>query len=252
MVCCHQPLRHVNSQQGHAAAFSMVCAQASANIRLAPPSMAKCNAQVGQPSPAARCWRIHSFSGRSTSLRCRFRVMAIPSHRSNTRPNRVANSGCGSRRHVSTGPPACRTACCACPADQSPFVAWRNQADRHAAVTLPPLLPVQISRFTSTGLKVQFPVRFSEAVYVPFFEDLSLRTSSHRYLLAAVIYHIGESRSHGHYRTALFLRGKPMHVTDDNCKPCPAHPADVHTAENNAYIFILCRDAACQEASAAR
>ena len=135
---------------------------------------------------------------------------------------------------------------------QQLFVAWRNQADRHAAVTLPPLLPVQISRFTSTGLKVQFPVKFSEAVYVPFFEDLSLRTSSHRYLLAAVIYHIGESRSHGHYKTALFHRGQLTHVTDDNCRPCPAHPADVHTAANNAYIFILCRDAARQEASAAR
>ena len=135
---------------------------------------------------------------------------------------------------------------------QKLLVAWRNQADRHAAVTLPPLLPVQISRFTSTGHKVQFPVRFSEAVYMPYFEDLSLRTSSHRYLLAAVIYHIGESRSHGHYRTAFFLHGQLMHVTDDNCKPCPACPADVRTAENNAYIFILCRDAACQEASAVK
>ena len=53
---------------------------------------------------------------------------------------------------------------------QQMLISWRNQADRHAAVVLPPVLPVQINRFDTLGQKARFPVRFSEAVYVPFFE----------------------------------------------------------------------------------
>ena len=52
---------------------------------------------------------------------------------------------------------------------QKLVVAWRNQATRHAVVTLPAVLPVQIGRFNALGDKVKFPVQFSPAVYIPTF-----------------------------------------------------------------------------------
>jgi len=125
---------------------------------------------------------------------------------------------------------------------QALIVAWRNQEARHAALTLPAVLPVQICRFDNRGHKIKFPVRFSAAVYMPFFPDSTACTASQRYRVAAVIYHIGDSRLHGHYRSALFWKGEVTHVTDDNTVPSQVSERDRNMIRDNAYIAVLCRD----------
>ena len=87
---------------------------------------------------------------------------------------------------------------------QALVIQWRNQAHRHAAVSLPRLLIIQIGRFSPVGLKLRFAVRPSHRVYVPVFLDDTLRTTSAGYDLAAVVCHLGPSRSSGHYRSVLF------------------------------------------------
>ena len=125
------------------------------------------------------------------------------------------------------------------PSLQQLIIAWRNQASRHAVVTLPAVLPVQIARFSSEGHKLLFPIRLSEAVYIPYFTDTSVTTASHRYRIAAIIYHLGPARDHGHYRAAFFCKGVLSYVTDDHILPCPVQESDVPVIQENAYLFLL-------------
>ena len=125
---------------------------------------------------------------------------------------------------------------------QKLVVAWRNQATRHAVVTLPAVLPVQIGRFNDVGDKIRFPIRFSPAVYIPYFPDATTSTSSCRYRLVAAVYHLGHSKHSGHYRAAFFSSGVLTHVADDGTFPVPATEADIQEVQSNAYIIMLCRD----------
>ena len=122
---------------------------------------------------------------------------------------------------------------------QKLIIQWRNQASRHAMLSEPNWLPVQVSRFDAQGRKVYAPVQVSAAVYIPSFVGDTLQTTPTRYQLAATIFHLGDSLLHGHYRTALYETGRIVSITDDNVRAQPASVADVNMVQQNSYIFIL-------------
>ena len=122
---------------------------------------------------------------------------------------------------------------------QKLVIAWRGQAATHAAVALPELAVLQVCRFRPDGTKDFTPIKLSEAVYIPFYTGSGLNTSSARYTITAVVYHLGQSPLSGHYRSALIAQGRICYHTDDNVA------AEVHTAElasrveQNPYLYFL-------------
>ena len=122
---------------------------------------------------------------------------------------------------------------------QKLVIQWRNQAARHAMLSEPAWLPVQVSRFDSQGHKTSRPVQISDAVYLPSFVGHTLQTTSHRYQLTAIIFHVGESLLAGHYRTALCANGSIVSITDDGMISQTASEADARFVYSNAYIFLL-------------
>ena len=122
---------------------------------------------------------------------------------------------------------------------QKLVIQWRNQAARHALLAEPMWLPLQVSRFDAQGRKTFDSVQISSAVYLPRFVDNTLHTTSTRYHITAVIFHLGDSPQRGHYRTAFYKDGRIVGMTDDNVQPIPASDADVELVQRNCYIFIL-------------
>ena len=113
-----------------------------------------------------------------------------------------------------------------------------GQAATHA-VALPELALLQVCRFRPDGTKDFTPIKQSEAVYIPFYTGSGLNTSSARYTITAVVYHLGQSPLSGHYRSALIAQGRMCYHTDDNVA------AEVHTAElasqveQNSFLYFL-------------
>ena len=64
-------------------------------------------------------------------------------------------------------------------------------------------------------------------------------STSKRYVLTAIIYHLGASRLGSYYRAALFSAGKLSHVTDDGRQAAPATAQDLQTVSSNAYVCFL-------------
>ena len=129
------------------------------------------------------------------------------------------------------------------------LVQWRNQASRHAfasADSLPVLFAVQIHRFGPNGSKLLNPVQWGAAVYVPAFTDNGVHTTSQRYIVDSVIFHLGESVHQGHYRVVFSSEGSAKFITDDNKHTCPVASGEVETAQKNSYIFFLRRDDAAR------
>ena len=121
------------------------------------------------------------------------------------------------------------------------IIQWRNQPARHAACDLPPWLPLQVSRFNAAHEKITTPVHFSPAIYLPVFTGTSLQTTSVRYALHSVIFHIGRSKFSGHYRTALCQSGQLRFLTDDGVEATQASEHDRRSVEENAYILLFIR-----------
>ena len=124
---------------------------------------------------------------------------------------------------------------------QSLIISWRNQASRHAAVSLPPVVPLQIGRFSHDGSKLRGQIVLTPTIHLPLFADESTRTTSCKYVLQAAIFHLGPDIHAGHYRTVLFNQGKPYMVTDDNQYPSPVTAACIEEATHNAYLVFYCR-----------
>ena len=127
---------------------------------------------------------------------------------------------------------------------QSLIVQWRNQASRHAvdsASHMPILLPVQIHRFRADGSKLHTPLQWGEAVYVPAFTGDGLHTTSSRYIVDAVVFHLGESVHQGHYRAVLASEGAIRYITEDGITAYEPTEAEVRTAQQNSYLFFLRR-----------
>ena len=120
-------------------------------------------------------------------------------------------------------------------------IMWRNQASRHAMLSEPAWLPLQVCRFTPQGQKCHRPVQISEAVYLPSFVGGTLQTTSTRYQLTAIIFHLGPSLLAGHYRAALCARGSIVSITDDGISSQTASEAETQLVYRNSYIFILRR-----------
>ena len=124
---------------------------------------------------------------------------------------------------------------------QSLVISWRNQVHRHAAVSLPPVVPLQISRFTPEGAKLRGRIVLTPVIHIPLFTDSSARTTSCKYQLHAVTYHLGPNMHSGHYRTLLFKQGAPFMVTDDNMFPVPVSEVGLEEVMNNSYLAFYCR-----------
>ena len=122
---------------------------------------------------------------------------------------------------------------------QQLIIAWRNQPARHAGVSLPAILPVQVNRFNERGDKVAYHITPSPAAYVPFFSSDTLQTCSERYSLVAVVFHLGTSSQSGHYRAAFLRAGRITHVTDDDTAAQPASSAEIDVINQNSYIYFL-------------
>ena len=60
-----------------------------------------------------------------------------------------------------------------------------------------------------------------------------------RYVLEAVVYHLGPTMRSGYYRTALCVEGRILYVTDDAMPACSVQDQDVYTVRHNAYMFLL-------------
>ena len=122
---------------------------------------------------------------------------------------------------------------------QSLLIDWRNhQAQRQAAVTLPPVLPLQIGRFDNRGSKIAGDIVLTPTIHVPLFADDSIRTVSRQYQLCAAVYHIGDTIASGHYRTVLYVAGRPTAITEDNQTPVSWTQSDLHTVQRNAYLLL--------------
>ena len=123
---------------------------------------------------------------------------------------------------------------------QSLIIGWRNQVQRHAAVSFPPVVPFQLGRFDNAGNKLLGRIVPTPVVHVPLFAGADLTTTSHKYMLQAVIYHLGATRHSGHYRTMLCLAGHPYATTDDNLFPVRVTAEDMEVIMNNSYIAFYC------------
>ena len=124
---------------------------------------------------------------------------------------------------------------------QSFFSSWRNQARRHALVSLPSVLPVHLCRFSDAGDKDNFKIALSRRVYVPFFSGTGITTASHPCQLTAIVYHLGPTKLSGHYRAALLTEGDITWVTDDEETPRQPSHHECQEVLNNAYI-LFCSD----------
>ena len=85
---------------------------------------------------------------------------------------------------------------------------------------LPPVVPLQISRFTSEGNKLRGRIVLTPIIHIPLFADSSTRTTSCKYQIHAVTYHLGPDIYSGHYRTLLFKQGAPCMVTERQHVSC--------------------------------
>ena len=112
---------------------------------------------------------------------------------------------------------------------QKLVITWRNQA----------VLVLQVNRFGTKGRKVLAPLGISTSIYIPVFRGSSIGTTSQRYVLQAIVYHLGPDMQAGHYRTALCSKGFISHVTDDATPVQEATRSDHESVKHNSYLFFL-------------
>ena len=124
---------------------------------------------------------------------------------------------------------------------QKLFIDWRNQAQRHALVTAPTALVVQVGRFNDRGEKVRFRLRSSRTVYIPTYSQSGLQTTSHAYEVLAIVFHLGRSRACGHYRAAFLQQGQLSWLTDDDVPPTAIRAPEIVEVESNAYLYFLAK-----------
>ena len=98
---------------------------------------------------------------------------------------------------------------------------------------------MQINRFDDRGSKIRICFQHSRHVLVPYFTGSGIASQASGYEVSATIYHIGPSRLHGHYRTALCFVGYPAYVSDDGIPAQDAAPADLEEVAQNSYVIFL-------------
>ena len=106
-------------------------------------------------------------------------------------------------------------------------------------MTEPEWLAVQLNRVGADGQKTFHPLSLHPTVYIPRFVGRGTRSTSSRFLLVAIVYHLGATKLSGHYRTALLTDGSLRHVTDDNIVPQPVTNADISDISRKRIPLLL-------------
>ena len=108
-----------------------------------------------------------------------------------------------------------------------------------AAEGPPPLLLLQVARFTDMGHQLRGSIVPPFEVHFPYFTGSDNPTHREEHTVQSIICHLGGSTTSGHYRTALLKRGKVLFITDDGkqAQTFPVQHLDV--AYSNSYIFCL-------------
>ena len=124
---------------------------------------------------------------------------------------------------------------------------WHRQYAWYALTAHSRLLFLQIGRYPD-GLsknRQMLRVRPGDSVAVPVFAaDGGLDTRHESFQIAAIVYHLGDSPTSGHYIT---LVGCPNEgrwdyfVCDDNKSPRKARPRDLNDVDHNAYLLGVMR-----------
>ena len=125
---------------------------------------------------------------------------------------------------------------------------WHRQYAWYALTAHSRLLFLQIGRYPD-GLcknRQMLRVRPGDSVAVPMFAaDGGLETRHESFQIAAIVYHLGDSPTSGHYLT---LVGCPndgrwdYFVCDDNKSPRKARPRDLNDVDHNAYLLGVMRE----------
>ena len=118
---------------------------------------------------------------------------------------------------------------------------WHGGEVGLQALTEPPAkLALQIKRYTQDGMKLQHPVHTEATIQLPaFVHDIQSQLLTYR--VDAIVFHLGDRPTEGHYQTALQQAGQ-WFITNDGCKPTRASAhAIAATVAPNSYLFFCSR-----------
>ena len=130
---------------------------------------------------------------------------------------------------------------------QSLLDAWSSQFAVHAITQHNGLLFLQLGRYASHSAKNRdkLRVRPGDSVAVPIFAEHSCTSLRHEtFIVVAIVYHLGETVTSGHYLALLGLptaAGWDYFVCDDNKAPRKARAADLDLVDSNCYLLGLMR-----------
>ena len=123
--------------------------------------------------------------------------------------------------------------------------AWSSQFAVHAITQHNGLLFLQLGRYASHSAKNRdkLRVRPGDSVAVPIFAEHSCTSLRHEtFIVVAMVYHLGETGTSGHYLALLGLptaAGWDYFVCDDNKAPRKARAADLDLVDSNCYLLGL-------------
>ena len=123
---------------------------------------------------------------------------------------------------------------------QSIIEAWHGLPGTPTLAAGTTCVALQLNRFrTQEGvvLKTQTPVTLPRTVHLPMWVEGSVASS--RFLLSAVVFHLGSSPFRGHYRTLLVEKQGRAWLTEDGIAASPPNRSYVKTIQENAYLLFL-------------
>ena len=125
--------------------------------------------------------------------------------------------------------------------------AWSSQFAVHAIAQHHGLIFLQLGRYANHHAKIRdtLRVRPGDSVAVPIFAEHSCTSLRHEtFTVVALVYHLGETVTSGHYLALLGLpraTGWDYLVCDDNKTPRKARAVDLDLVDSNCYLLGLMR-----------
>ena len=125
--------------------------------------------------------------------------------------------------------------------------AWSSQFAVHAIAQHHGLIFLQLGRYANHHAKIRdtLRVRPGDSVAVPIFAEHSCTSLRHEtFTVVALVYHLGETVTSGHYLALLGLpraTGWDYLVCDDNKAPRKARAVDLDLVDSNCYLLGLMR-----------